>query len=204
MIVVSWIFWVIFSITLHELGHGWAAIRVGDRTPIDLGHMTWNPYIHMGPMGLLMFALFGFTWGLMPVDPSRFRGRYADAYVAFAGPVMNISLGLVCLLLILPWMKYATSLDSTLHHNVFLFLHVGLAINLMGFVFNLIPIPPLDGSTILASFVHEYRRFIRSQEGALASLIGFGILFAVGGRYIWPFVFGISDFLVEQGLRVLP
>ena len=55
--LVSWIFWVLLSITLHELGHGWMAIREGDRTPIELGRMTMNPLVHMGHFSLLLFAL---------------------------------------------------------------------------------------------------------------------------------------------------
>lgn len=54
---------VIFSITLHELAHGWAAIWQGDRTPIETGHMTWNPLVHMGWASLLMFAIVGIAWG---------------------------------------------------------------------------------------------------------------------------------------------
>ena len=53
----SWIFWVIFSIVCHELAHGWAAIRVGDDTPIHTGHMTWNPVVHMGTTSLIMLGL---------------------------------------------------------------------------------------------------------------------------------------------------
>ena len=71
--VLSWAFWVIFSITLHELGHGWAAIRQGDDTPRRFGRMTLNPLVHMGVPSLVMFALIGIAWGAMPVEPSRFR-----------------------------------------------------------------------------------------------------------------------------------
>ena len=73
--LVSWVWWVIFSICLHELGHGVAAIWEGDDTPIRTGHMTWNPLVHMGGMSLLIFALVGFAWGLMPVNPGNFRHR---------------------------------------------------------------------------------------------------------------------------------
>ena len=61
MLLVSWIFWVVASIALHELAHGYVAIRCGDDTPYHSGHMTWNPLVHMGQTALIMFALFGFT-----------------------------------------------------------------------------------------------------------------------------------------------
>ncbi|VAX40844.1 hypothetical protein MNBD_PLANCTO03-1356, partial [hydrothermal vent metagenome] len=73
VLLVSWVFWLFVSIVLHELAHGFAAIRCGDRTPIELGHMTPNPLVHMGPASLIAFALFGLAWGSMPVNPSRFR-----------------------------------------------------------------------------------------------------------------------------------
>jgi Zn-dependent protease len=101
--LASWVFWVIASIVLHELGHGIAAIRSGDRTPIDTGHMTWNPLVHMGPISLLCFAILGFCWGAMPVDPSRFRGRYDEAKVAAAGPCMNFGLAITCAVLYAVW-----------------------------------------------------------------------------------------------------
>ncbi|MBT5381502.1 MAG: site-2 protease family protein, partial [Phycisphaerae bacterium] len=90
---MSWIFWVLLSITLHELAHGWAAIWEGDKTPIETGHMSANPVVHMGRFSLIVFALIGFAWGLMPVRPWRFRhGRLGEAIVAIAGPAMNLAL----------------------------------------------------------------------------------------------------------------
>ena len=98
IMLVAWIFWVLFSITLHELAHGWAAIWEGDMTPRELGRMTANPVVHMGGLSLLVFAAIGIAWGMMPVNPSRFRHRrWGDAIVAAAGPVMNILLSIVCL-----------------------------------------------------------------------------------------------------------
>ena len=73
MLLCSWVFWVILSICLHELGHGYAAIKCGDDTPRLSGHMTLNPIVHMGVPSLVMFAIVGIAWGMMPVDPSRFR-----------------------------------------------------------------------------------------------------------------------------------
>ncbi|MDP7006011.1 MAG: hypothetical protein QF718_07365, partial [Phycisphaerales bacterium] len=71
--LVSWIFWVIASITLHELAHGWAAIWEGDDTPRVTGHMSANPIVHMGLPSLILFLILGIAWGMMPVNPYRFR-----------------------------------------------------------------------------------------------------------------------------------
>src|SRR5688572_29409894 len=92
-LLVSWIFWVLFSITLHELAHGWAALWQGDDTPRRLGRMTPNPIVHMGWVSLLMFAIVGIAWGVMPVDPSRFRWKRKGRTIVYgAGPAMNVAL----------------------------------------------------------------------------------------------------------------
>ncbi len=102
--VVSWAVWVIFSICLHELAHGWVAIKLGDDTPRLAGHMTWNPLVHMGPYSLLMFVVIGIAWGAMPINPSRLRGKYAEAMVALAGPLTNLGLAIIGLTALLLWM----------------------------------------------------------------------------------------------------
>ena len=91
--LVSWIFWVLFSITLHELAHGWAALSQGDQTPRELNRMTANPLVQMGTTSLIFFFIIGIAWGMMPVNPSRFRdGRRGEIIVAAAGPVLNLLL----------------------------------------------------------------------------------------------------------------
>ena len=96
--LASWIFWVIVSICLHELGHGWAAIWEGDDTPRQTGHMTINPMVHMGGYSIIAFLLLGFAWGLMPVNPGNFRHRrWGDAIVAVAGPAVNLILAVILL-----------------------------------------------------------------------------------------------------------
>ncbi len=190
----SWVLWVIGSIILHELGHGVAAIRCGDRTPIETGHMTWNPLVHMGGMSLLCFALFGFTWGLMPIDPSRFRGRYAEALVAAAGPAVNLGLATCCVVGDAMWLRVGpqTGLAAHVVQNVHTFLWTGAMINTMGVFFNLLPVPPLDGSRILANFVPAYERLIMSEKGAIIGLLFIALIFAGGGGLIWDAAFGVA------------
>jgi Zn-dependent protease len=184
--LASWVFWVIFSICLHELGHGWAAIWQGDRTPIERGHMTWNPFIHMGPMSLLLFALFGFAWGAMPVNAGRFRSRYGDAMVSAAGPLMNLILAVFCLAAIAVLVRIVgiNTIDTTGVRNLLMFLTAGLWLNLVLMMFNLFPIPPLDGSRILGDFFPPYARFFGNQQGNFAAVFGFAILFIFVSPYI--------------------
>ena len=192
--LVCWIFWVPFSITLHELGHGWAALWEGDDTPKHLNHMTWDPFVHMGGMSWLVFALVGIAWGAMPVNPLRFRHRiYGDAIVSVAGPVMNLGLTLVCgLALAIVTSFFWESAGEAWFRNLGTFLSTGGFLNDALFLFNLVPIPPLDGSRILACFSRPYRHFIGSPHAQQLSMFAFLLLFFVGGRYI--FRFGLQMF----------
>lgn len=178
VLLVSWIVWIVVSIVLHELGHGWAALRAGDRTPLETGHMTWNPLVHIPPMSWLMFAICGICWGLMPVNPSRFRGRYDSAVVAAAGPAMNLGLGVILAVGAALWMGHGHRIaNPTLYANLAEFLVVGVGLNFVLTLFNLMPVPPLDGSRIAANFIPAYDRFVNDPRGAIASLIGFLLLF---------------------------
>jgi len=181
--LVSWVFWVIASITLHELGHGWSAIRAGDTTPIDSGHMTWNPIVHMGVMSLLIFALIGLAWGAMPIDPSRFKGRHADLRVSAAGPAMNVGIAVVLMIALPLWGALASPFVGELaFENVATFLLLGAMLNVALVLLNLLPIPPLDGSRMLASLSPAYRSMV---EGPNSTVVGLFLLLAV-------FVFGID------------
>lgn len=184
--LLSWVFWVLGSITLHELAHGWMAIRQGDRTPIYLNRMTANPVVHMGPQSLLIFAIIGIAWGQMPVNPRHFRhGRWSDVLVAMAGPMMNILLALFCLTGVSLWIMYGPDKEP-LAANVAIFLGTGGVLNIVLAVFNLFPVPPLDGSRILAGFSRSFERFV---DGPNAMMVGMFFLMAVFltplGSLIW-------------------
>lgn len=198
--LASHVFWVIFSITLHELGHGWAALRSGDRTPRELGHMTWNPLVHIPGQSWILFAIFGYAWGRMPVSPWNFRGKYDDAKVSFAGPAMNMGLAIFCALALACWHRYANpnSVTDRVFENVNIFFLVGLLTNTILFFLNLVPIPPLDGSTILANYWRQYREFISSENGAMFGMIGFAVLFIFGSKYISHFGAIVGFWLLDE------
>ncbi|MFI4896901.1 MAG: site-2 protease family protein [Phycisphaerales bacterium JB059] len=186
-LLVSWVVWVIGSIVLHELAHGWAAIRVGDRTPVETGHMTWNPLVHMGGFSLIVFAVVGIAWGMMPVNPSRMRGRHAEALVALAGPAMNLVLAVVAMALGLVWMGVGgghwipgVQADQPLYANMQIFFRAGVFLNVLLMVFNLMPIPPLDGSRVIAHYSPGYRAFFESENGRWVGMGLFVLLFFFG------------------------
>ena len=164
VLLFSWVFWVIGSIVLHELAHGWAAIANGDGTPRETGHMTLNPIVHMGWMSLAMFAILGLAWGLMPTNPDRYRHeRRGRVLVAAAGPAMNVLLAVLALTGAGAWAWAVNTgrVSPAPHtaHNVDLFLRLGGFLNLMLAAFNLLPVPPLDGSRILAGASRTMDRF---------------------------------------------
>jgi Zn-dependent protease len=199
VLLYSWIFWVLTSIVLHELAHGWTAIRMGDDTPIHTGHMTWNPLVHMGTTSLLLFALFGFCWGAMPINPSRMRGRYAHSLVALAGPLMNLLQFAVLLAASVAWVVWAKGAEEPLKGNLRIFLATGAMINLVGFLFNLVPVPPLDGSVILSEMSRGYRRLLSTEFGQVSAFIGMAVLFAAGGSRIWSFAISVTFSLIHLG-----
>ena len=186
IVLVSWVLWVIISITLHELGHGIMAIRCGDDIPLRLGHMTLNPLVHIPNMAWICFAIFGFTWGRMPVQPANFRGRYDDAKVAAAGPLVNLLLFLFCVLADATWLKIGPSAGEALALNFHTFFYIGAKINAMGMLFNLLPVPPLDGSVILGDFFPRIKSLWYNQNTQIIMVVAGLLLFSFGGRILWP------------------
>ena len=198
VLLASWIFWVIVSICLHELGHGYAALWEGDDTPRRTGHMTINPMVHMGGFSILAFILIGFAWGLMPVNPANFRHRrWGDAIVALAGPAVNLVLAIVLLTLagVVMALVGLETLSATAGERAFTFLNIGGWINLVLLALNLLPIPPLDGSRVLASVSSGYARALLHPN---MQFIGLGvfilILWSPIGGFVLAFLSGIADF----------
>jgi Zn-dependent protease len=179
--LVSWIFWVIASITLHELAHGWAAMWEGDDTPRATGHMTANPVVHMGVPSMIAFLIIGIAWGMMPVNPYRFRhGKWGCILVSFAGPAMNLVLAFVSLTIL-------GCIWSPLEHDptpVEMFLLTGGFLNILLFALNMLPIPPLDGSNILANLSRTVAGWYSHPQAQMAGLL---LFFAL----IWSNMFGV-------------
>ncbi len=173
---------VIVSITLHELAHGWAALWQGDDTPRRTGHMRADPLTHMGGMSLLALVLVGIAWGQMPVNPSRFRHRYGHALVAAAGPLMNLLLALFGLTILALWTRWGAPVDGgpeAWRRNLEVFLFTFGRMNFALALFNLAPVPPLDGATVLSDLVPAYRRFLAGlRQPEMLFMIFLMVLFA--------------------------
>jgi Zn-dependent protease len=190
---------MVFSIVLHELAHGWVALRCGDPTPRDAGHMTIDPRVHMGWGSLLMVLTLGLGFGEMPVDRTRMRGRWAMTAVALAGPLMNLLLAGVALTAAALWMvdAYAEGPPSEVRGiNLRQFLYVFGYSNLGLAIFNLLPLPPLDGSTALAEANRSYRDLIARVQQPIVWVFAFMLVWtALGSREfsLWHFAIDLAD-----------
>jgi Zn-dependent protease len=184
---------VLVSVVLHELGHGVAAIWQGDETPRLLGHMTWNPVVHMGYLGLLFLGLFGIAFGRMPVSPARFRGRNGRALVAFAGPAVNLLLALLGIGILAIWVAAVgepTSLGAAVAFDFFRILAI---FNIILAAFNLLPIPPLDGATVLGDLVPRFRVFAANPKNQAVFMVAFILVFLTAWRVLYPAAIFIVD-----------
>lgn len=182
---------VLFAITLHEVAHGWVANKLGDGTAKMLGRLTVNPLKHIDPigtvalpLGLYVFTGFIFGWAKpVPVNTNNLQSPRKDmAIVAIAGPVSNIIMALFWVIV----MKFANTLvaDPNIAKFVMDMAYIGILINLILFIFNLFPIPPLDGSKVLAGFVpRTFSNLMDKIEPygffILIGLVYFGILGAI-------------------------
>lgn len=193
----SWILTVVVSIILHELAHGWVAIWQGDDTPQIHKRLTPDPMVHMGPYSLAMLFLIGIAWGQMPVNPSRFRSRFGEAYVSAAGPAMNVLLALAMLTLLVVMSRFDAFPADPLGGNLEMFMRVFGMANLALAMFNLIPLPPLDGAHILANLNEGYSRFISNpaKQGTLG--IVFLLVFIFFGGILFTGAMNISTAYVR-------
>ena len=142
---------VLIAITFHELAHGWVAHQLGDPTPKAQGRITLNPISHLDPLGALLILIAGFGWAKpVEVNPFYFKGdrNRGMMYVAIAGPMANVLiafLGLVVYNLFGGFTSFGI-LGAT-------FINYLILINIYLAAFNLLPVPPLDGSKILAGLL---------------------------------------------------
>ena len=203
----AWIACVVISIILHELGHGWAAIRLGDTTPIELNRMTLSPLVHMGPLSIGVMLVTGIAWGAMPINPTRLRGRYGGAYVAAAGPVANLLLAAIGLVAAVVFLRITGELpaENTPAKNAFDMLWLFASLNVVLIAFNLIPAPPLDGSHILADLSRPYADLINSPGFQQIYFLPFIGAFILASFIITPIMGGTLEVISQLsgvGLRM--
>jgi Zn-dependent protease len=186
---------VMFAAMIHEVAHGWVAYKCGDNTAKNAGRLTLNPMAHLDPFGSvilpLVMALMGgaiFAYAKpVPYNPNNLRNRRRDELlVALAGPCSNLLQALVAAAIFRAvWPLYASD-PSTFLYWVCYVLSSYIYVNLILMFFNLIPLPPLDGSSIIGVFLtgHALETYYKVQRYSLPILL---LLL-----YIVPTVFGID------------
>ena len=153
--VISLLFVILCILPLHELAHAWVANKLGDPTAKLEGRLTFNPLASVDPMGALALLLFGFGWAKpVPVDSRYFRKPKRDmAITALAGPVSNLLAAFVGAVLVAVMEAFSPYNGFT--NFVYNVLWYYVVVNISLAVFNLIPMPPLDGSRIVAAFLSD-------------------------------------------------
>ncbi len=174
---------IFLTMPIHEFAHGWAAVKLGDNTPRWQGRLSLNPFAHIDWIGAACILLFGFGWARpVQVNHNNFRNPKRDmAITALAGPLSNLLVALISLVVfnLISLFYEATYSAVLMYLGYFVFYIANINISLA--VFNLIPIPPLDGSRILSAllpyrYYYALMRYERIIFWALLALLWFGIL----------------------------
>ncbi len=206
---------IILSLTVHECAHGYIAKKLGDPTAENLGRLTLNPLKHLDPFGVLFMLLFGFGWARpVPVNARNFKKPRRDmALTAVAGPVSNLLLATIFAILyetaytVVKKTAEAGGGTGTLGMTVMLFFSLGLQLNVFLAVYNMLPVPPFDGSRFFYVFlpvkwyfkVMKYERYIML---GLMAVILFESYVLHGGLILGGLSY-LSSLLINGMLRLL-
>ncbi len=197
---LSFIIAIIVAITIHEFAHAYAAHKLGDRTPGDQNRLSLNPIRHLDFLGSLLLVFIGFGWGKPVIfNPYNLKNqKWGPAIIAIAGPLSNLILVIIFGLLL----KFLGSAGvfTAASDPLLVLIQAFFVINIILMVFNLIPIPPLDGSKILYALVPgitDETKVKLEQYGPFALL---ALLFLGGGFISWLFNIVLSFFAIILGL----
>lgn len=165
---------ILFAISVHESAHAWVAYKLGDPTAKNAGRISLNPLRHLNPVGMIMMLLVGFGWASpVMINAGKFKKpKVGMAVSSLAGPLSNLLLGFIGAAGMVLTVQFG-DLSLRIIQALVLFFNVFISLNVSLAVFNLIPIPPLDGSRILLLFLPErvYFKIMRYEQYILIALI---------------------------------
>lgn len=207
--LLIWLPVLIFSIVVHEVAHGWVALKQGDQTALMLGRITLNPAPHIDPVGSLLvpglLAVSGmgvmFGWAKpVPVNPRNYRNyKRGDILVSVAGVVANLGLAVMFAVVahLAAWGFLYMDGAREVWETVIRMALAGVTINFVLIVFNLLPIPPLDGSHLFYYLLPPDLAARYRAVGGYGIFIIFGLLMLGGLRFIAPIMFLLSSTLLR-------
>ena len=189
-VLIILVFCLIFALTFHEFGHAYTAHLCGDDTAKAAGRMSLNPLVHLDLFGSLMVLIVGFGYARpVPVNPNNYRVRNADFYIASAGPLMNLLLGIIGAFLY--GILAQNSITILAGVPLLFLLKLFIIINFNLFLFNLIPLGPLDGNSVFPHFLPANLRIrfqhwnFRYGSYALIGLVLLSILLPGFSAFSW-------------------
>lgn len=193
---------VVIAISFHEYAHAWAADKLGDTTPRSQGRLTLNPIAHLDPFGFVLLLFAGVGWGRpVEINPNNFTSNKSrakcEALVSLAGPMMNFILAIIFTFIYYAMWKYAPS--TQLMQILYTLVRYTITINIGLGVFNLIPLPPLDGEKIFRSIL-PYRAIEWLDKNSYTLQIVFMLLWIFGilGMIVSPIVNAIFSLLLKM------
>ena len=161
---------------MHEYAHGWTAVKLGDPTPKYQGRLSLNPFAHIDYLGAACILFFGFGWAKpVQINSNNFKSpKKGMAITAIAGPISNLLVALIALLLMNAASLIFSGVNLTAQFYIYYFFYYIAQINIYLAVFNLIPIPPLDGSRLLSALLpyKQYYTLMRYEKYFFIALIG--------------------------------
>lgn len=197
--LLLWAIAAICTLSVHELCHGLAAYKLGDPTAKQMGRLTLNPIRHIDPMGFIMVIVAGFGWAKpVPVDMRYFKNQKRGmALCAAAGPTSNFVLAFLCMIIyssvfLMTKGQYPDWLDTFMQNIIILNIYLG--------IFNLLPVPPLDGSKILGAFLPDraYYKLMRYERYGMIAVVALIMVLRQFDRnpidyLIWQVVGGMNE-----------
>jgi len=196
---------LLVAFTVHEFAHAYVAYKFGDDTAKRQGRLTLNPIAHLDPFGTILIFLAGFGWA-RPVPVNRFhfkRPRLAGILVSVAGPLSNLLVAALALLIYIILIRVGVfaAIPEAFGEGFETFFNLFVRLNLVLFIFNLLPFPPLDGYRIIEDLVPaRIRPKLTQYEGLGIVLFLVLVITPVGDRFLYPLltngVYAITDLLV--------
>ncbi len=198
---------VLLAITFHEFAHGFVAYKLGDNTAKNEGRLSLNPFDHLDPIGSLMLLFAGFGWGKpVPVNPRNYTRKISmekgEAIVSAAGPMMNFLLAIIFTFIYFALYRFSgvEFLSSTIGQIIMLLINVSISINIGLGVFNLIPLPPLDGSKIIMPFLpYKAKQWFVNNEQIFSIIFVILWITGIAGTIISPVINGITSGILNLG-----